>query len=103
VLDEVTNGLQGVFVYHIKRVRTVRRTRIIAQVEIIILGERLANGAKYRQTAVTTIKNTYFHLFYCPILAKTLQKYKKILLFQKKVLTLCAILVNKCDNSINTK
>jgi hypothetical protein len=73
-------------------VRTIRRTRIIAQVEIIILGERLANSAKYRQTAVTAIKNTYFHLFCYPILGKTLQKYKKILLFQKKVLTLCAIL-----------
>ena len=58
LLVQVIDRLKGVFINDIKRACSVWRTRIVAQVEIVVLGEMLANVIQDCQSAVTAVENT---------------------------------------------
>ena len=58
LLVQVINRLKGVFINDIKRACSIGRTRIVTQVEILILGEMLANVIQDSQSAVTAVENT---------------------------------------------
>ena len=58
LLVQEIDRLKGIFINDIKRACPVGRTRIVAQVEVVILGEMLANVIQDSQSAVTAVKNT---------------------------------------------
>ena len=58
LLVQEIDCLEGVFVNDIKRACSVGCTRIVAQIEVIVLGKMLANFVENGQSAVAAIKNT---------------------------------------------
>ena len=58
---KVLHRLPGVLVNHLKRVGAIRRTRVIAQVQVIVLRQLLANLLQDGQSAISAIEYTNFH------------------------------------------
>ena len=50
--EKLPNSLPGVLVDHIERASSVGSTRIVAQVQIVVLGHQLANAFKDGQSAI---------------------------------------------------
>ena len=51
-LEEFLDGLEGKFVYYIKRARTIGGTRIVAKIDVVVLWHTLTDAVKYGQAAV---------------------------------------------------
>ena len=58
--QQVMHALPGVFVNHFKRARSVGRTCVVAQVDIVVHRQRMTHLFQDGQAAVTAVKNTYF-------------------------------------------
>ncbi len=59
MLKQKIHSLERKSVHHVKRPRTIRCTRIISQIYIIILRQNSAQLAQYRQTTIARIEHTY--------------------------------------------
>ena len=57
--EEFFNRLKRVAVDNLEGVGTIGRTCVIAQVEVVVLGQSLANLTQNGQSAVTGIKDAY--------------------------------------------
>ena len=57
--EEFFNRLKRVAIDNLERVGTIGRTCVIAQVEVVVLGQSLANLPQNGQSAVAGIKNAY--------------------------------------------
>ena len=45
------------FVHHIERTRSIRRTRVVAQIHIIVFGQQLTDAMKDGQSAITGVEH----------------------------------------------
>ena len=54
--EKFPNSLPSVLVDHIERASSIGSTRIIAQVQIVVLGHQLADAFKDGQSAITRIE-----------------------------------------------
>ena len=57
-IEECFDGLQGVLIDHFKRVTAVRSTRIVAQINVIVVGHILAYLTQNGESAVTGVEHT---------------------------------------------
>jgi len=58
-IEEVVYGLQSEFVHHLIRAGAIRRTGVVTQIEIVVLGHQAANLLQDCQTAVSAVENSY--------------------------------------------
>ena len=76
--EEFLHRLKREFIDDVKRANAIRGTRIIAQIDIVVLGHTLAYAVKDGQSAISGIENSYwsFHL--------RVKLYRKLLNAQNK-------------------
>ena len=58
-LEKTFNGLTSKLIDYIERTSAIGSTGIVAQVEIVVLGQQLTNTMQNGQSAVSTIKYSY--------------------------------------------
>ena len=57
-LKKTLHGLPSELVDHLERTGTIGRTSIIAQVEVVVLGQQLADTMQNGQPTISAVKNT---------------------------------------------
>ena len=56
-LEELQDGLTRKLIDHVERTWSIRGTGIVAQIEIIVLGEQLTDAVKNGESAVSAVEN----------------------------------------------